>query len=188
MNLPNAISLLRLCSVPILVWMLLKQHFDWALWLFAVAACSDAIDGIIAKHFNQQTTLGEFLDPLADKALLVSAFVTSGIEGLVPMWVVLMVVFRDLVIVGGAIVFETVTKSLQMEPLLISKINTLAQIVLMLSVLTSLVFAQPSDDIVDLLQYVVAFTTITSGAAYMIIWSGRAQHHERADEDERDRR
>lgn len=186
MNVPNAISLLRLCSVPILVWLLLKQHFEWALWLFAVAAISDAIDGIIAKHFDLQTTLGSFLDPLADKALLVSGYVTAGISGLIPMWVVLLVVFRDIVIIGGAIVFETVTKSLAMEPLLISKINTLAQIILILSILAHLVYTIPGNNIVVLLQYAVAFTTITSGAAYMIIWSRRAHHHERADENTSD--
>lgn len=186
MNVPNAISLFRLCSVPILVWLLLKQHFDWAFWLFLVSATSDAIDGIIAKQFNLQTTLGSFLDPLADKALLVSAYVTAGISGLLPMWIVLIVVFRDLVIIGGAIVFETVTKSLAMEPLLISKINTLAQITLIISVLAHLVFAMPSHDIVVLLQYAVAFTTVTSGIAYMIIWSKRAQHHEHADKNTRE--
>lgn len=183
MNIPNAISLFRLCSVPIVVWLLLRQHFEWALWLFTIAAVSDAIDGIIAKHFNLQTTLGGFLDPLADKALLMSAYITSGISGLIPMWLVLVVVFRDLVIIGGALVFETVTKSLQMEPLLISKINTLSQIILMLSILAHLVYEFPGNDIVVLLQYAVAFTTITSGAAYMIIWSRRAQHHERADDN-----
>lgn len=186
MNIPNAISLLRLCSVPILVWLLLKQHFEWAFWLFVIAATSDAIDGIIAKHFNLQTTLGSFLDPLADKALLVSAYITAAISGLIPVWVVLVVVFRDLIIIGGAIVFETVTKSLEMKPLLISKINTLTQIIFILSVLAHLVYEIPNNDIVALLQYAVAFTTITSGAAYMIIWSRRAQHHERADEHSRD--
>lgn len=186
MNVPNAISLFRLCSVPILVWLLLMQRFEWAFWLFLISAISDAIDGIIAKYFNLQTTIGSFLDPLADKALLVSAYITAGLLNLIPMWVVLLVVFRDLVIVGGAIVFETVTKSLEMEPLLVSKTNTLAQIILILSVLSHLVYEIPSDDILGLLQYIVAATTITSGAAYMIIWSRRAQHHERADENSRD--
>lgn len=186
MNIPNAISLFRLCSVPLLVWLLLKQHFEWALWLFAVSAISDAVDGIIAKQFNLQTTLGGFLDPIADKALLVSAFITGGIIGLVPTWLMLLVVFRDLVIIGGAVVFETVTKSLEIEPLLISKINTLAQIILVLSALGHAVYAQPSNDIVGLLQYAVAFTTITSGAAYIIIWSKRAHLLEQKDEITRD--
>lgn len=186
MNIPNAISLFRLCSVPVFVWLLLRHQIDWAFWIFAIAALSDAIDGIIAKQFNQQTTLGGFLDPLADKALLVSAFVVMGVEGWVSMWIVLMVVFRDLVIVGGAIVFETVTKSLEMEPLLISKVNTLVQIAFILCVLAHLLFAVPGDHIVTLLQYAVAATTIISGAAYMVIWSSRAHHHERNDELERD--
>lgn len=186
MNLPNAISFLRLCSVPVFIWLLLRHDVELAFWLFTAAAVTDAIDGFIAKKLNQRTTLGAFLDPLADKALLVSAFFILGMQDVLPMWLVLLVIFRDLVIVGGAVVFETVTKSLQMEPLLISKINTLVQILMVAGVLADLLFAVPGDHIVTLLEYVVAGTTVISGMAYMIIWSSRAQQHERGNESKRD--
>lgn len=161
--------------------MLANRHLDWAFWLFSLAALSDALDGIIAKHFNQQTTLGGYLDPLADKALLVAAFVMMTTIGLLPLWLMLMVVFRDLVIITGAIVFETVTKSLRMEPLLVSKLNTLTQITVILAVLGHAIWHVPNTAIMTLLQYAVAATTLTSGIAYIVIWSNRAQHHENKD-------
>lgn len=182
MNIPNAISFLRLCSVPVFIWLLLRHDLKLAFWLFTAAAVSDAIDGFIAKKLNQLTMLGAYLDPLADKALLVSAFFILGMQDVLPMWLVLIVIFRDLVIVGGALVFETVTKSLRMEPLLISKTNTLMQILMIMSTLAHLLFAVPGDHIVTLLQYVVAGTTITSGVAYIVIWSSRAQQLERGNE------
>lgn len=181
MNVPNTISLFRLCSVPVFIWMLSRQQLEWAFWLFGLAAVSDALDGIIAKHFNQRTKLGGFLDPLADKALLVSAFVMCAFIGLLPLWLVLLVVFRDLVIIAGAVVFETVTRSLQMEPLLISKLNTLTQICLIIAVLGHAISIVPYRHIVVLLQFAVAATTLTSGIAYIVIWSLRAQRHENRD-------
>ena len=112
MNVPNTITLARLAAVPILVWLILVNDLQIAFWVFLAAALSDAIDGIIAKHFNAETVFGAYIDPIADKALLVGTYITLGHEGFLPIWLVILVVFRDIVIVGGALVFHTVTQSL----------------------------------------------------------------------------
>ena len=95
MNLPNLISLARLLSVPLMVWVILAGKMEFAFWLFIVAGISDAVDGFIAKHFGATSAIGKYLDPLADKALLVSVYVTLGHAGYLPTWLVILVVFRD---------------------------------------------------------------------------------------------
>ncbi len=174
MNLPNIITFARLCSVPIVVWLILSGQVMAAFWVFFVAALSDAVDGIIAKHLNAETVFGAFLDPIADKALLVAAFLTLGHVGLIQTWLVIMVVFRDLVIVGGAVLFHTVTQSLTMQPLMISKVNTFVQLVLALAVLFVEAYAVEDGFSIEVIGYIVAVTTLWSGTAYVITWSQRA--------------
>ena len=141
MNLPNSITLARLFCVPVVVWMILVDRMGAAFWVSFAAAISDAIDGIIAKRFRMETVLGGFLDPIADKALLVCVYIALGYEGYLPEWVVILVVFRDALIIGGALLFHTLTQSLSMKPLMISKINTTAQLLLAMLVLASEAFA-----------------------------------------------
>lgn len=174
MNIPNLISLGRLLSVPVAVWLILEGKIQGAFWLFIAAGVSDAVDGFIAKRFNAETVLGKFLDPIADKALLVSVFVTLGQVGLLQIWLVILVVFRDAVIVGGALLFETLTHSLTMEPLKISKVNTVAQIVLAAVALGFNGFEVRDPGVVDVLAVVVAVTTVLSGLLYVVKWTGRA--------------
>lgn len=173
-NLPNIISLGRLFAVPIVVWLIIDHQMALAFWLFVAAGISDAVDGLIAKHFDAESEFGRFLDPLADKALLVSVYISLGHGGYLETWLVILVVFRDIMIVGGAILFQALTLSLKMRPLLISKVNTTTQIVLAAVVLggTGLEF-----DIVWLIEplvYLVAATTLASGAAYVVTWTRRA--------------
>ena len=130
MNLPNLITLGRLLAVPVAVWLVLNDAFAPAFWLFIAAGLSDGVDGFIAKHFNQRTALGALLDPIADKALLVSMFVTLGVAGRLPNWLVILVVFRDILIIGGFVLAIAVTQPLRWEPLAISKLNTALQIAL----------------------------------------------------------
>ncbi len=175
MSIPNIISFVRLLSVPVVVWLILNGRLSAAFWLFVAAGVSDAVDGFIAKNFNLETEFGKFLDPIADKALLVSVYVTLGHEDYIVTWLVIMVVFRDVLIVGGAILFETLTHSLTMRPLLISKLNTTVQIILAALVLGVLGFGMNSElfVIIDLMVYVVALTTLLSGGAYMVTWGRR---------------
>lgn len=177
--LPNFISLARLLAVPVTVDLLLVGSFQAAFWLFVAAGVSDALDGAIAKHFNVASRVGAFLDPLADKALLVAIYVTLGYLAHVPVWLVILIVFRDLLIIGGAILFHTLTHSLKMEPLLVSKTNTAAQIILAGAVLAELGLGQSLPGLVHVLIYVVAATTFVSGAAYVIKWGRRAVTMER---------
>lgn len=173
LNLPNLISLLRIAAVPLTVWMILEGYLLGAFWVFVAAGISDAVDGFIAKRFNQETELGKYLDPIADKALLVSIYVTLGIEGHLESWLVILVVFRDVFIVGGALLFETLTHSLTMQPLMVSKANTTAQIVLAAAVMANLGYGIELDGALDLLVMLTAFLTVASGVAYAVEWIRR---------------
>ena len=144
-----------------------------AFWVALVAAISDAVDGIIAKRFNMQTTLGAFLDPIADKALLVSVFIALGHEGFLPIWLVILVVFRDALIVGGALLFHTLTQSLEMTPLMVSKVNTVLQLILGVTVVGSEAFGLDTAAVRDPLIYATGLSTLVSGATYVVGWIGR---------------
>ncbi len=174
MNLPNLITLGRLFSVPVILWLILDGSMLAAFWVFFVAALSDAVDGIIAKYFDAETVFGAFLDPIADKALLVSVFLMLGHQGYIEAWLVIMVVFRDLVIIGGALLFQTVTQSLTMQPLIISKVNTFVQLVFAVIVLWVEAYGLDGGAAIGVIGYIVAVTTLWSGTAYVITWSNRA--------------
>jgi len=174
MSIPNIISIARLLAVPAIIWMILTQQLSVAFWLFLAAGVSDALDGIIAKHFHMETVLGAFLDPLADKALLIGVYVTLGYQGQLAAWLVILVVFRDLLILGGAILYHTITRSLEMAPLMVSKVNTVAQISLSVVVLGGDGFGFDTGATVMGLSYVVGATTFVSGAVYLVTWSERA--------------
>jgi cardiolipin synthase len=173
-NIPNTISLTRLFAVPVTIWLILIGELLPAFWLFVAAGVSDAIDGFIAKRFNCETEFGKFLDPIADKALLVGVYIALGHEGYVGTWLVIMVVFRDVIIVGGALLFQTLTQSLTMEPLMISKVNTATQIVFAALVLGLNGFGLEARVVVNVLAFVVALTTLLSGVHYVFEWSRRA--------------
>lgn len=172
--LPNIISLARLLSVPVMVYLILLEAYEAAFWLFVAAGLSDALDGAIAKYFEAVTEFGKFLDPLADKALLVATYVALGYQGQLPLWLVILVVFRDFIIIGGAILYQTLTQSLRMQPLFISKINTVVQILLACCLLAELAFAFEFGGATIALTYLVAATTFVSGAVYMIEWGQRS--------------
>ncbi|MBZ0324858.1 MAG: CDP-alcohol phosphatidyltransferase family protein [Alphaproteobacteria bacterium] len=172
-NLPNLISLGRLMSVPVITWLIMESRMAAAFWLFVAAGATDAIDGFIAKRFNSRTELGAYLDPLADKALLVSTYVTLGITGLLPGWLVTLVVFRDVLIIGGALLIHTLRQTLTMQPLLISKLNTAAQIALAALVLAGAGLGFAAPDLRTALCVMVTVTTFLSGAAYVVAWGRR---------------
>jgi len=170
-NLPNIITLLRIAATPFAVWLILEGHLLWAFWVFVIAGVSDALDGFIAKQFDMETELGKFLDPIADKALLVSVYVSLGIEGFIPSWLVIMVVFRDVAIVGGALLLETMTHSLTMRPLMISKVNTTLQIVLAAVVMGSVGYEIELGGWLDTVLALTAIATLLSGLSYAVVWA-----------------
>ncbi len=170
MNLPNLITLGRLLCVPLAIWLVLSDDLGAAFWLFVAAGLSDAIDGFIAKRFDQRSRLGALLDPIADKALLVSMYVTLGVAGHLPNWLVILVVFRDVLIVGGFLLVMALAHAMRWEPLFVSKLNTALQIALIAVVLGRLGIGVTDFGLGRILVYAVAATTVISGAAYLVRW------------------
>lgn len=169
MNLPNLITLGRLFSVPLIVSLILSHQLTAALILFILAGLSDALDGFLARFFKCRTTLGSYLDPLADKALLVGVYTTLGHIGLIELWVVVLVVFRDVVIIGGILLLFLFKSPIQMNPLMISKINTGFQLVYAFFVLAQGESLLGMSGISLYLGYIVALTTVISGVSYVIL-------------------
>jgi len=158
----------------VIIWLIINDRMAAAFWLVLVAAISDAVDGAIAKHFNQTTELGAYLDPIADKALLVCSYIAMGHEGYLPTWLVIGVVFRDAFIIGGALSYHLMTQSLIMEPIMVSKINTVAQLVLAVEILASEGLGFEFGIFRDVMIILVAVTTVVSGSVYVVIWSRKA--------------
>src|SRR5712692_4512819 len=131
LNLPNLISLARLLMVPLTIWLIVAGRYGVAFWVLVAAGISDALDGFIAKRFDRRTRLGALLDPVADKALLVSVYVTLGAAGQLWTWLVILVVFRDIMIVGGFLLIQAIaTVPKPFHPLFISRVNTGVQVAL----------------------------------------------------------
>ena len=168
MNLPNAISIARFAAAPALVPLIVMDQHVAAFWVFIAAGLSDAADGFIAKRFNAVTVLGGLLDPIADKALLGAAYVALGSIGGLPGWLVALVVARDVVIVAGWLWRNGAARGRPINPLWISKVNTVAQIVLAAVVLGNLAFAVVPAPLILGLIYAPAATTVASGAAYLV--------------------
>ena len=156
--------------MPVVVWAIAQGLMWLAFVLFLVAGVSDAIDGFLAKRFNMTTVLGAYLDPLADKALIVSIYLTLGISGYIPRWLVILVVSRDILIVGGIMLSWLMGDPLKIKPLLVSKLNTVAQIVFACVVLGSLGFNYEVPLFKQMLMGLVAVLTLLSIAAYLAEW------------------
>lgn len=171
MTIPNYITLFRFVLVPAVIFAILTAHPGWALAGFVTAGISDAVDGFIARSFNQYSALGRYLDPVADKTLLVSVFVVFGIEQVLPLWLVLLVVSRDALIVGGVLLSAIIGNPVTVQPLMVSKANTLAQIVLASLVLAENAFGDLVPGLRMLLVVVVALLTAASATAYLVTWS-----------------
>ena len=173
-DIPNIITVLRFLLVPPVVLLLLQEQFGLALLMFGVAGFSDALDGYLAKRFNWTSHLGALMDPLADKLLLVSSFITLGWLQLIPLWLVGVVILRDMVIVSGALVYNFRIERLEAEPTMVSKLNTVTQIVLVLAILFSQAVTAMPFLWMDVLLYSVLMTTLWSGFDYVWRWSRRA--------------
>ena len=147
-----------------------------SLVVFIIAGLSDALDGWIAKKFNAQTQLGAILDPLADKALLVSSYVMLSTMQLIPFWLMVVVVFRDLIIIVGYLITVIFYGSIKMQPLLISKMNTFVQIGFIIVVLFGLASQSELIKLIEPLSFLVLVTSVSSGIAYSYIWAAKAMH------------
>ncbi|MBN8955125.1 MAG: CDP-alcohol phosphatidyltransferase family protein [Rhizobiales bacterium] len=170
MNLPNLITLARILLVPVVVWAIASGEMLIAFVVFVVAGISDAVDGFLAKRFDMTTEIGAYLDPLADKALLVSIYIALGITGNVPRWLVILVVSRDLMIIGAVILSWLVSKPINIRPLAVSKLNTAAQIVFAGLVLGSLGLDFNPGWAMPAMMTLVAVLTLLSVGAYLREW------------------
>ena len=170
---PNAITSTRILCVPFLVWMLFHQQFERSLVLVFLIGLSDALDGFLARMYGWKTTLGGYLDPLADKFMLLTLFVAFAVLGWVPWWLAAVIVARDVILLVGAFYYHLVTRQLKMEPLAISKANTFAQITLAVSLIYSQV-GPLHVQILNVLIAIVLCTTVASGIHYVVEWSRRA--------------
>jgi cardiolipin synthase len=158
--------------VPVVIWLIMNGDVAVAFWLFLLAGVTDAADGMIAKRFNQATLLGAYLDPVADKLLLIGVFVTLGVVGALPSWLVILVVSRDVMIMIAFAIAYLVSRPIRVRPLLISKINTAAQITLAAGELLTLggIATLPGDLRVAAV-IVVACLTSLSWAVYFLVWT-----------------
>lgn len=170
MSIPNLITLGRVILVPVVFWLLVSGRIEAAFVLFVVAGISDAVDGYLAKRFNWQTELGAYLDPLADKLLLVSIFIALGVLGELPSWLVIAVVSRDILIVMAVVLSWLLDNPVHIKPLVVSKINTVTQILLAAAVLADEGFALGISDIRTALVWATALSTLASLIAYMRAW------------------
>lgn len=170
MTLPNLITVARLLLVPTIIWFITERQFGAAFVVFVIAGISDGIDGFIARTYNLRSQLGAYLDPLADKALLVSIYLSLTFLAEIPVWLAVIVVSRDLLIIGGVILAWVLDRPIEVRPLYISKINTAAQIIFAAAVLADLAFGIGMGVVRDWLAVIVGVLTVASAAAYLVDW------------------
>jgi len=181
LNLPNLISLGRLLLVPLAISLILDGKYWAAFWVFVVAGISDALDGFIAKRFDRRTRLGALLDPIADKVLLVSVYVTLGVAGQIWAWLVVLVVLRDIMIVGGFLLIQAIAALPKpSHPLFISKVNTGMQVAMVGYVLARRGLGAEAGPVDVVLGIAVAVTTVASGLTYLLRWARILAHSEEA--------
>lgn len=166
LTLPNAITLGRLCAVPLAVWLVLRHDFGVAFGVFLVASLTDALDGWLARH-GRSSAVGAVLDPVADKVLLVSMYVSLAAVEVLPAWITILVVFRDLLIVGGVLLMVVAAQPVAIRPLFVSKVNTALQLALIAAALLVAALGLSARTVLEPLLWVVAASTLVSGAAYV---------------------
>jgi cardiolipin synthase (CMP-forming) len=180
-TIPNYITIFRFILVPFIVMALLSGYVGAALIGFVIAGISDGIDGFIARRYNQGSELGAYLDPIADKLLLISLFVVLGFVKELPVWLVVIVVSRDIFIIGAVLLGAVIGKPLEMRPLLVSKANTAFQIILVSVTLADIAFEFSLAGSRMVLVWIVALLTAASATAYLMTWTkhmaGYEQEH-----------
>ncbi|MBC8035967.1 MAG: CDP-alcohol phosphatidyltransferase family protein [Rhizobiales bacterium] len=170
MSLPNLITIARILLVPFTVWLIISGAYGFAFLAFVVAGVSDGVDGYIARRYDLRTELGAYLDPVADKALLVSVYITLGFLTVLPPWLVILVVSRDVLIVGAFILSWLMDRPVKVRPSMISKINTAGQIVLVVAVLGAAALAIANETLLLAGMVLVAILTALSGGLYLLEW------------------
>lgn len=172
---PNLLSAFRILLIPPVLWALLEQHYLPATALIALAVFTDGLDGFLARRFQWHSRIGGILDPIADKLLFASVFLTLGYLGHIPLWLMLLVIGRDVVIAAGALLYEKLIGPVVAQPTLLSKINTLTLFFFTAALLLKLSGLDFIDDrLLALLRLAVVATVVASGLQYVTVWSARA--------------
>ncbi|MBS8241451.1 CDP-alcohol phosphatidyltransferase family protein [Marinobacter lipolyticus] len=171
---PNALTFLRILLIVPFAAALLAAQYRLALIIFFVAAATDAFDGFLARHFNWKSRLGAIADPLADKALLITAYLMLTLNGVLPIWLFALVLGRDLLIVVGGMAFHYGVGRFEMEPSLPGKLNTLVQILVVLAIIILLAGLPMQPWVRDVGIILVTASAIFSGGHYLVVWSARA--------------
>jgi cardiolipin synthase len=167
MNLPNYITLFRVILIPFFINLMIYGYYREALLVFVVACITDALDGMIARLTKKKTQLGAFLDPMADKLLIVSAFVTLVLLGKLPVWLVIIIVSRDMILIMGSLIIYFTTHNLKIEPSIIGKITTAMQFVTVTLALVLITYGTEIG-LMTILQWTTAGVTIASGVQYVM--------------------
>jgi len=172
--LPNAISIMRIVLIAPILLYIVQGRYGLALLLFFVAGFSDGVDGFLAKRYDWHTRIGALLDPIADKLLVGGTFITLVIVGLVPAWIAILVIVRDVVIVGGATAYNFLVKPVEGEPTRISKLNTALQLLFVVFILSRAGFGWPDQITITIIGAGVMVTIVVSGIDYVWSWARRA--------------
>ncbi|GAB4299285.1 MAG: CDP-alcohol phosphatidyltransferase family protein [Desulfuromonadia bacterium] len=175
LTIPNILTLLRILLVPWMTHALLCRDFDRVLFLFGIAGITDALDGFIARRFRMTSRLGSFLDPAADKVLVVVTVLTAATLGLIPWWLSLLVAGRDILIVTGVAVWYLRAGEMTMEPSLSSKLNMVIQVVVIFLVIASAGGHLEITPVRPLLFTISVAAATVSGGEYILVWGGRYQ-------------
>jgi len=166
LNLPNTLTIARIVIIPIFITSIIYKRYDYALYLFIFAALTDVFDGLFARLTNQKTALGTFLDPLADKFLLVTTYIIMSVYGLIPKWLTITVISRDIIIIIGWLLLYLVSDFSRVEPSLLGKITIWVQSFLIAYVLVNINLHILPDN-PPLLLWITAGITIVSGFHYI---------------------
>jgi cardiolipin synthase len=169
-NIPNFITLARVMSVPVIFWLLVNGHSSSAFYVFLLAGVSDAVDGFLAKRYKWTTELGAYLDPLADKVLIVSIYIALAVSHQIPLWLTIAVVSRDFLILVAVLLSWLLGQPFVIKPLTISKINTAAQLLLATTVLGDNAFGLGLEITRQTLVWITGIATGLSLAAYLQLW------------------
>jgi cardiolipin synthase len=170
MTLPNLITIARLIGVPVVVWLIADGFFAAAFWLFVLSGISDGIDGYIARRFDMQSELGAYLDPIADKALMVAVYLSLLFAGLMPLWLVIAVTARDLLIVGAVNLAWLMDRPMEIRVFAISRATTAFQIVTAATLLGKAAFGVRVVWLENGMILATAILTLLSAAAYLRAW------------------
>ncbi len=169
-TIPNIITMFRIATVPVLIILLHDHEYGWAFLVFFISGVSDGLDGFIAKRYNMASELGAILDPLADKALIFSSYLMLMLLGDLPFWLFLTVIFRDVLILAGSLIYVAFNGQVKMAPSYLSKLNTFTQIFLVVTILAQKTFALDYPVFTEYLIYATFITTILSGFHYVWVW------------------